>query len=732
MKPKLSTIVSVCLSAIIGAGVWCVTANVSPSAAVDDEAMDVATRRVLSNIPRADMSCEVYDITLATGKDIDNHVINFNKRAAGSYNYKDFDDEYALTKMNKSQVEYYRRLETVGYNYITSEAYDAYYVSAYNVYATNGIQYSDLGLSKTDAVNITEYFIYNNPQYYFFKPGLLSSSQAIYISCYSQFAKGSNRTDTTNSVFNEFDTLKKQVDKPNYTDYDKTLAAHDVVCKILDYKSGDYDQSVYSAIVQRKTVCAGYSELMAMLLNASGVDCTVVASQSHAWNVVKLNDVYYGLDATWDDSLGNYRYLAVSDVNLKKYDSNKEHTSVTPWSEFAPKPASYNYSNEAVSSSINIKSAAPVLRTMTYSANGARIYWDSIPYAVSYEYDLSKVSDFSTTFNANNNTKSTNITVNGMAAGKTYYGRVRSVCVIDGRTIRSDYSTIEFHCANAATSTKMTAPSLRSDRTGIASIRVSWNSVSNAKSYCYDLSKKSDFSTFVQKNKSVTNTYVDLNLDVNKDYYIRVKAVGNSQSSDYAKLKLRIDETKPSVPKLSAVLSNNKTIKMTFSTSDKSVRFLYKIYTSSNLSNSSIVADEVTKNTSATFDSTTPGKTYYIICWAYKDLGSGKRLYSNQSNIVNVIVPEKTTAQSLTKPTVSIKSYSILARINWANVAKAERYEYIAASDSSFKNVIDSGRTISTMTMISLNGVKSNNIYVKVRAVGSGTTSDWAIVSAKI
>ena len=59
-------------------------------------------------------------------------------------------------------------------------------------------------------------------------------------------------------------------------------------------------------------------------------------------------------------------------------------------------------------------------------------------------------------------------------------------------------------------------------------------------------------------------------------------------------------------------------------------------------------------------------------------------------------------------------------------------YEYIAASDSSFKNVIDSGSTISTMTMISLNGVKSNNIYVKVRAVGSGTTSDWAIVSAKI
>lgn len=92
---------------------------------------------------------------------------------------------------------------------------------------------------------------------------------------------------------------------------EKVLAIHDWIVRECDYDIINYQQNTIPSIsytargvfLEGKAVCAGYSEAMAMLLNSSGIDTVTVSSESmnHAWNIVKLGNDYYHIDATWDD-----------------------------------------------------------------------------------------------------------------------------------------------------------------------------------------------------------------------------------------------------------------------------------------------------------------------------------------------------------------------------------------------------------------------------------------------
>jgi transglutaminase/protease-like cytokinesis protein 3 len=78
------------------------------------------------------------------------------------------------------------------------------------------------------------------------------------------------------------------------------------------------NQSVYSALVNGETVCAGYARAMQYLMQRLGIPCyycTGYAGQNHAWNIVRLDDGYYNVDVTWDDTPGGeYDYFNRTDA----------------------------------------------------------------------------------------------------------------------------------------------------------------------------------------------------------------------------------------------------------------------------------------------------------------------------------------------------------------------------------------------------------------------------------
>lgn len=102
------------------------------------------------------------------------------------------------------------------------------------------------------------------------------------------------------------------------TDYEKERYVHDRLIELVDYSlTAPMNQSAYSALVNGKTVCAGYARAFQYLMQQLGVPCyytTGYAGENHAWNIVSLEDGYYNVDSTWDDtSPATYDYFNKSD-----------------------------------------------------------------------------------------------------------------------------------------------------------------------------------------------------------------------------------------------------------------------------------------------------------------------------------------------------------------------------------------------------------------------------------
>lgn len=102
------------------------------------------------------------------------------------------------------------------------------------------------------------------------------------------------------------------------SNYEKEKYVHDSLVAGIDYvASAPMNQSAYSALVNGKTVCAGYARAFQYILQQLGIPCyycTGYAGESHAWNIVALEDGYYNVDVTWDDTgAGTYDYFNKSD-----------------------------------------------------------------------------------------------------------------------------------------------------------------------------------------------------------------------------------------------------------------------------------------------------------------------------------------------------------------------------------------------------------------------------------
>ena len=79
---------------------------------------------------------------------------------------------------------------------------------------------------------------------------------------------------------------------------------HDTLAERITYDlSAEMSQSAYSALVNGRTVCAGYARAFQYIMQRLGIPCyycTGYAGESHAWNIVGMEDGYYNVDVTWD------------------------------------------------------------------------------------------------------------------------------------------------------------------------------------------------------------------------------------------------------------------------------------------------------------------------------------------------------------------------------------------------------------------------------------------------
>lgn len=95
----------------------------------------------------------------------------------------------------------------------------------------------------------------------------------------------------------------------NLSEYEKVKKIYNYICDHVDYDYNLEKRSAYEALCNGKSVCQGYAALFYRMCVDSGLSVRVVTGLgnggSHAWNIVKIGNYYYNVDATWDGETEN-------------------------------------------------------------------------------------------------------------------------------------------------------------------------------------------------------------------------------------------------------------------------------------------------------------------------------------------------------------------------------------------------------------------------------------------
>ena len=152
----------------------------------------------------------------------------------------------------------------------------------------------------------------------------------------------------------------------------KVQRAHDLICNQVTYNDAfingmmneetAFSQSAYSVLCRKSTVCAGYALAFEMLCNGVGIDTVAVTSYDHAWNKVRLDDSWYNVDLTWDDTdqVIYYDFFVRSDAFYDSVIQAESHAEESVWYGLLPRcTLDSNPSGSIVPGSMTLGSTVP-------------------------------------------------------------------------------------------------------------------------------------------------------------------------------------------------------------------------------------------------------------------------------------------------------------------------------------------------------------------------------------
>ena len=190
------------------------------------------------------------------------------------------------------------------------------------------------------------------------------------------------------------DYLKPMLDKASKmsTDIDKVKFVHDwLIYNVNDgsaNKEDMYYHTAYSAIVDKKGVCAAYSQAFTYCMQKLGIQCTMLAGTTwsggaHCWNLVKVGGEWYECDVYWDDvitkSETDYTYTCFmqTTASLKVYDTynGKSRTRYADC-ELLPvaKGTKYSPDNYKYANGSNFSDLAKVVITKKTNSSSVKNY----------------------------------------------------------------------------------------------------------------------------------------------------------------------------------------------------------------------------------------------------------------------------------------------------------------------------------------------------------------------
>ncbi|MDD6038715.1 MAG: fibronectin type III domain-containing protein [bacterium] len=301
-----------------------------------------------------------------------------------------YSNDYYYSKLSEEEQELYEKLDAVcGQLLESNKDANVYSVKGVTRYGTPMVDTTDL--SKTQIEKVQTAFLYSNPQYYFLNTIRYTTKNKCALGIYEAFVSGSVRTKANARVEKQLKQLQKQVMESEYL-YETEKSIHDVLRNNIRYgddtlitkDSSDkkFYQTIYGGLINKETVCAGYTKLYVALCNYFHIDCIAINSKSHAWNMVRYGENWYHVDVTWDENTDSEMFFHLTTGQLLSKDQKQSHVAHGFWSGLAPE-ADVTF-DESLQTWKGLK--MPEV-TVTYTASGLTINMSATEGDVYYSLD---------------------------------------------------------------------------------------------------------------------------------------------------------------------------------------------------------------------------------------------------------------------------------------------------------------------------------------------------------
>ncbi len=312
-----------------------------------------------------DSKIEEYDMNL--------YLIDYHN----NYGYKSLSNDENGTIMQDIYSNFYEKSKTIllsNLDYdISTKIIDGAETNYLSIYESDDFEDENLILYYTSVWSV---FISENPIFYFLTNSYVISQKNItttqtiagvttttskttysfVLMGYSEFINYDNRDIINKKIINlfnltnEISTLESEYLKINFiNNYLKDNLQYAFKNDGITPEDSYWAHNILGLLDENKGVCECYSKSFKLLCDYYGLNAisvygkTIESNSGHAWNYINIDDIWYGMDVTWNDTTNSNKYFlcskSIMDDDHLPFDSiyGKEYQVVLPTL------SSYNY-----------------------------------------------------------------------------------------------------------------------------------------------------------------------------------------------------------------------------------------------------------------------------------------------------------------------------------------------------------------------------------------------------
>ena len=237
-------------------------------------------------------------------------------------------------------------MSRIGYNQLSAaekKAYEQFEKAFYNCASSvdsNGID------RNVDVMKVLQVALGDNPQVIYFNKTQIILSVSLFGGKQIHFS-GAVPSSQVRTMQKQLESaLIKAVEEIKLlnpmSNYDKLICIYEYLQDNVTYDSKELEaccrlgrsvnpmsHNAYGALINKTGVCDGISSAFSLIAQSMGFECSMISGKAtfrtqdfseHAWNIIKIADAYYHIDATWDvnhkEQTGEY--FCVNDDSINR------------------------------------------------------------------------------------------------------------------------------------------------------------------------------------------------------------------------------------------------------------------------------------------------------------------------------------------------------------------------------------------------------------------------------